>query len=237
MLSAYDDLIENNTRRTKILEEMAQRLYREWFVNFRFPGHEKVKMVDSELGKLPSAWNAQKVRDVIARLTAGQVYKETDVSVSGMVPVIDQSRDELLGFHCNAPDHLATVEEPIAIFGDHTCKMHLMLFPFSVGPNVVPFVSKANLPMAFVFFLVRNLVSTAEYKRHWTDLTNKTVIIPQSGLALEFTRLVTPMLHSIDNRIRMNLNLRRTRDLLLPKLVSGEVSVEQIETEAVAQTV
>ena len=51
--SAYDDLIENNTRRIKILEEMAQMIYREWFVNFRFPGHGQVKMVDSDLGSIP----------------------------------------------------------------------------------------------------------------------------------------------------------------------------------------
>ncbi len=58
ILSAYDDLIENNTRRIKILEQMAQMLYREWFVNFRFPGHEKVSMVESELGLIPEGWKA-----------------------------------------------------------------------------------------------------------------------------------------------------------------------------------
>ncbi|WP_375470152.1 restriction endonuclease subunit S [uncultured Nostoc sp.] len=56
ILSAYDDLIENNTRRIKILEEMAQTLYHEWFVKFRFPGHEHTKMVDSELGLIPEGW-------------------------------------------------------------------------------------------------------------------------------------------------------------------------------------
>jgi len=56
ILSAYDDLIENNTRRIKILEEMAQTIYKEWFINFRFPGHEKVKFVDSSLGKIPEGW-------------------------------------------------------------------------------------------------------------------------------------------------------------------------------------
>jgi type I restriction enzyme S subunit len=56
ILSAYDDLIENNTRRIKILEEMAQALYREWFVHFRFPGHEKVRMVDSAMGRIPKEW-------------------------------------------------------------------------------------------------------------------------------------------------------------------------------------
>ena len=61
ILSAYDDLIENNTRRIKILEEMAQALYREWFVNFRFPGHEKVQMVDSPLGMIPEGWEIKKL--------------------------------------------------------------------------------------------------------------------------------------------------------------------------------
>ena len=56
IFSAYDDLIENNNRRIQVLEEMAQRIYREWFVHFRFPGHENVKMVDSELGKIPEGW-------------------------------------------------------------------------------------------------------------------------------------------------------------------------------------
>jgi Restriction endonuclease S subunits len=59
VLSAYDDLVENNTRRIQILEEMAQALYREWFVNFRFPGHEKVRMEESELGPKPEGWEAK----------------------------------------------------------------------------------------------------------------------------------------------------------------------------------
>ena len=62
ILSAYDDLIENNQRRIKILEEMARSLYREWFVNFRFPGHEKVPLVDSPLGTIPKGWEVKENR-------------------------------------------------------------------------------------------------------------------------------------------------------------------------------
>jgi type I restriction enzyme S subunit len=65
ILSAYDDLIENNTRRIKILEEMAQALYREWFVEFRFPGHEKVKMEKSTLGKIPDGWIVANLSDLV----------------------------------------------------------------------------------------------------------------------------------------------------------------------------
>ena len=65
ILSAYDDLIENNQRRIKILEEMARSLYREWFVNFRFPGHEKVPLVDSPLGPIPKGWELQKPKTLL----------------------------------------------------------------------------------------------------------------------------------------------------------------------------
>ena len=64
ILSAYDDLIENNTRRIAILEAMAQAIYREWFVEFRFPGHKKVKLVDSPLGKIPEGWRWSKLKDI-----------------------------------------------------------------------------------------------------------------------------------------------------------------------------
>ena len=70
-LCTYDDFIENNTRRIKILEEMAQMLYREWFVNFRFPGHEEVRMGDSELGPIPAGWSVRRVKDVASFIGRG----------------------------------------------------------------------------------------------------------------------------------------------------------------------
>ncbi len=71
ILSAYDDLVENNTRRIAILEEMAQSLYREWFVHFRFPGHEKKRTVESTLGRIPEGWEVVKLGDMCA-ITMGQ---------------------------------------------------------------------------------------------------------------------------------------------------------------------
>ena len=86
ILSAYDDLIENNTRRIEILEEMARSLYHQWFVNFRFPGHEQVKMVDSELGLIPEGWEIKKVGDV-AKVISGYAFKSNDFQEKG-IPVI-----------------------------------------------------------------------------------------------------------------------------------------------------
>ncbi len=227
ILSAYDDLIENNTRRIAILEEMARRIYEEWFVRFRFPGHEDVEMVESELGFVPSAWLAMEVKNLVRRLPSGVVYRDSEVQMTGDVPVVDQSTSEFLGFHNDEPGHMATVNAPIVIFGDHTCKMQLMVTPFSVGPNTVPFVT-SGLPPHYVYALVRGLVSTHDYKRHWSDLIKKRVIVADEMLALKYSQTVAPMAAMIEKMRCANRNLRTTRDLLLPKLISGEIDVSAI---------
>ena len=85
ILSAYDDLIENNLRRIKILEEMAQNLYREWFVKFRFPGHQKTRLVDSPLGKIPAGWAVVTVKEIEKRVPSGKKYNQKTVSSTGIV--------------------------------------------------------------------------------------------------------------------------------------------------------
>lgn len=231
ILSAYDDLIENNNRRIKILEEMAQLIYTEWFVNFRFPGHENVKMVESELGLIPEGWEVKKVKDQIKRLKAGRQYTQNDVLREGLIPVIDQSTNLLLGYHNNSPDHTASTNTPIAIFGDHTCKLQLMLKPFSVGPNVIPFTSKTSLSITWLYYAVNYLVETREYKRHWTELSNKEIIIPPLEVVTTFNELITPFIHLADVLREQNLSLQTTRDLLLPKLISRELDVEDLDID------
>jgi type I restriction enzyme S subunit len=229
ILSAYDDLIGNNTRRIRILEEMAQAIYREWFVNFRFPGHEGVRMVESELGPVPEGWKIKKVKTLVNRLPAGQVYTLSEVSDEGLVPVIDQSRDEILGYHNNDADHKASLESPIIIFGDHTCKMQLFIEPFSVGPNVIPFISVDNIPLLYLYYIIHDLVETKEYKRHWIELTNKVVVIAPAKQAQLFSKIVEQYFEQLRLLKLKNANLRRTRDLLLPKLISGELDVSELD--------
>jgi type I restriction enzyme S subunit len=221
VLSAYDDLMENSQRRIRILEEMARALYREWFVEFRFPGGEKIGRVASPLDDIPKGWQVKMVNEILARRAAGTGYRETDVQTEGATPVIDQSTNELLGFHNNDPDHLASPEEPVAIFGDHTCKMRLLVEPFSVGPNVVPFTAVAELPTTYVFYAVHSLIQTQEYKRHWIPLNAKEVVVADDVTAQRFALLVQPMLVAQETLRKCIRNLRRTRDLLLPRLLSG----------------
>jgi len=114
--SAYEDLIENSQRRVRILETMALALYREWFVHFRFPGHEDVPRVSSVLGDVPKGWSVMSVKNILRRRTLGVVYREDDARHEGEVPVIDQSTNELLGFHDNEPDHAGLPVQPNSNF-------------------------------------------------------------------------------------------------------------------------
>ena len=229
VLSDYDELIENNQRRIRILEAMARALYREWFVHFRFPGHEIISRVASPLGDIPKGWEVKKVKDILARRAAGTVYRDADVKSEGATPVLDQSTNELLGFHDNEPDHLASPTTPMAIFGDHTCKMQLLIEPFSVGPNVVPFAAGMELPTAYVFYAVNSLVQTQEYKRHWIPLNAKEIVVADRVAAERFASLIQPMLVEQTTLRKAIRNLRRTRDLLLPRLLSGQIRFAETE--------
>ena len=229
LLGNYDDLIENNTRRIKILEEMSGTIYREWFIEFRFPGHENAKKVESELGLIPQGWEVKKVKQLVKRLKTGQIYTQTDVKDTGKVIVVDQSRADILGFHDKEPDHYSTPKNPIVTFGDHTCKMQLMITPFSLGPNVVPFIARDEMPINYLFFQVSNLVETREYKRHWTDLNNKEVVVADSQTRKQFSDVLIPTFQLIEVLNQKNRNLRQTRDLLLPKLISGELDVSDLD--------
>lgn len=171
------------------------------------------------------------VKDILARRAAGSVYRDADVKPEGDIPVIDQSTKELLGFHDNAPDHNASPALPIAIFGDHTCKMQLLIEPFSVGPNVVPFVASQEMPTAYVFYAVNSLVYTQEYKRHWIPLTAKEVVVADRVTAQQFASLIQPMLVAQETHRKAIQNLRRTRDLLLPRLLSGQISLPDVRVE------
>ncbi|MEO0452399.1 MAG: restriction endonuclease subunit S, partial [Pseudomonadota bacterium] len=222
VMTAFDDLIELNKQRVKTLEEMARVTFDEWFTYYRFPGGN---------GSKPTGWSESSVRPLILRIRAGCIYRKGDVLHDGAVPVIDQSTAEVLGFHDNQADHVATPTNPLVIFGDHTCKMQLMLSEFSVGPNTVVFKSATKHPLKFLYFLIQGLVETREYKRHWNDFMDKRITLPSLDVADQFDKFVSPIFMLLDQLKLQNANLRAQRDLLLPRLVSGQIDVS--ETNAI----
>ena len=227
ILSAYDDLIEVNKRRITLLEKMAEELYREWFVRMRFPGYQNTHFVKG----LPAEWDTKRIRDVVDRRKFGRIYRSTELADEGSVIVIDQSRSDYLGFCDGKAEHEASPDRPILLFGDHSCKMVFMTRPFSLAENVIPFTPKSDMPAYFLFHLIKDLAKTTEYKRHWTDLVNREVLIPQNDIQLKFSGLVKDNHVVRDELVKVNRVLTKTRDLLLPRLISGKLSVEDLDIQ------
>lgn len=222
-LEKYDLAIENNNKRIKILEQMAENLYEEWFVRFRFPKHEDVEFE----GGIPKGWKVCKVKELVKRLPFGNLYKANDVEKEGKVIVIDQSTDEYVGFHCDEPSHVASIDEPIALFGDHSCKYVLMIEPFSLSENVIPYIANKGIKTTYLFYALYGIVETTEYKRHWSEFVSKKILLAPADLQARFVDLVNKHLELIRKFKFQNRNLAKQRDLLLPRLMSGKLEVDR----------
>lgn len=222
IIYAYDNLIEINNQRIKLLEQTARELYKEWFVRMRFPDYKKTRFKKG----IPDKWGIEKVKSIVNRHKFGRTYRPEELIETGNVIVIDQSTKALLGYHNNEPDHKASSGKPMIIFGDHTCKMQLMVEDFSLAENVIPVSSKNNIPIYFLYYLIESLVETTEYKRHWNDLVTKPVLIPIDDLQKRYSDIVKPFFEQINILIKQNTELRKIRDRLLPRLISGKLQVK-----------
>jgi type I restriction enzyme, S subunit len=220
ILSAYDDLIENNTRRIAILEDMARRIYEEWFVRFRFPGHEGVRMVESEQGLVPVGWQSGLLGDVI-ELPYGKALKAENRS-DGTIPVYGSSG--VVGYHASS-----LVDGPGIVVGrkGNVGSVHWSDVPFY--PIDTVFYVRTTLPLHFVFFnlktqnFLNNDAAVPGLNRN--QAYSLPVLIPDEKLLTEFEEICNSTLGLARLLMRKNTNLRTTRDLLLPKLISGELDV------------
>ena len=231
ILSAYDDLIENNTRRIAILEEMARRLFEEWFVRFRFPGHEGVPMVESELGLVPQGWRIRLLGDEI-ELPYGKALKAENRS-AGEVPVYGSSG--VVGCHSTS-----LVPGPGIIVGrkGNVGSVHWCDVPFF--PIDTVFYVKTALPLHFVYFnlqqqnFLNNDAAVPGLNRNQAYALP--LLVPDTDVLNHFEELCGQLLGMARLLSRKNVNLRTTRDLLLPKLISGELDVSTLP-EPQAETV
>ena len=221
ILSAYDNLIQNYKKQIEALQTGTCELYKEWFVRFRFPGYQTTKFENG----IPEGWKIEKVKNCVNRLPFGQTYKKDELEPEGNVIVIDQSEDEYLGYHNNEPSHKASAENPIALFGDHSCKYKLMIKDFSLGENIIPYTSK-GVDLYYLYYSVYKIVQTEEYKRHWNLFVNKKVLISNNELQKSFRQKVIPIFKQIEILNKQITNLTQQRDLLLPRLMSGKLKVE-----------
>lgn len=256
-LSTYDDLIENNTRRIKILEQMAQMLYREWFVNFRFPDHEKVRMVESEVGQIPKGWEVSKLSSLVETQygytesaddsPVGPKYlRGMDINKSSYIqwdsvpycPIPPHeiwtyklSLGDIVVIRMADPGKVGIVEKEVeAVFASYLIRLNIRdkrlipyyLFHFLRSDRYQDYVSGAS-------------TGTTRKSASAGVITDINIVIPPPDLTGIFGESVGSMREMLNNLLDQNSNLRKTRDLLLPRLISGELGVEQIEIETANQ--
>ncbi|MCT4616499.1 MAG: restriction endonuclease subunit S [Marinifilaceae bacterium] len=277
ILGKLDEKIELNRKMNETLEQMAQALFKSWFVDFdpvldkalkvgnEIPEPlkaraelrkaqleasssatsyielaesvaEPVEVPDSfeysqELEKwIPKGWEVKSVGDLIIRLKQKSKYTKNNVLKNGDVTVYDQSSALILGYHNELPDISSSKQQPSFIFGDHTCITKLLIKPFSVGPNVIPLKSN-NRNAYWTYFAIKDKQPFQEYRRHWMELKVKKVLTPENDICESFGGIVMDFYAKLVENEAQTQTLTQLRDSLLPKLISGELSVKELELE------
>jgi type I restriction enzyme, S subunit len=252
ILSAYDDLIENNTRRISILEEMAQSLYREWFVQFRFPGHEKKKMIESTLGMIPERWEVVKFIK-IAELSRDNINPgkfEFEKFAHYSLPAFDEGCMPVNEYGQSIKSNKFLVHEGSVLLSKLNPRIPRVWLPMlSLSERAIAstefmvFVPKRPYTREMLYCCCQSTefmdrfagrsggTSTSHQRVKPEDLLNLPIVLPESSIVDAFTEITSPMFKIIHNLRLKIVNLRLTRDLLLPRLISGEIDVEGLEIE------
>ena len=223
ILSAYDKVIENNQKQIKLLEEAAQRLYKEWFLDLRFPGHENVAIIDG----VPEGWKKELIGDLIGKISRSKQVKTAEYLQEGAIPIIDQSRDFIAGY-TEDPETIIDMGCPIIVFGDHTRILKYIQFPFAKGADGTQLIvsNNENMPQSLLYYsLIAVDLSNYHYARHFKYLKAESILVPSKEIAEEFDRYVSPMLLQMQQLRNMADKAAEARNRLLPKLMSGKIEV------------
>lgn len=248
ILGAYDDLIENNTRRIEILEEMARRLYEEWFVQFRFPGYEGVEFKESELGLIPDGWK------VVALETAVEINPKTKVERDGekvFVPMgaLSETGMVISGWEIKSGNSGAKFQNGDTLVARispclENGKTGFVDFlpatqPTACGSTEFIVLRSRSLCPEMVYCLSRSdrfrevamksmSGATGRQRVRVESLVGYPIAQPESELVAKYHAFAQPCFKEIRVLANKNANLRQQRDLLLPKLISGEIDVSDI---------
>ena len=223
ILSAYDHLIENNTRRIRLLEQMAENLYKEWFVRFRFPGHENVEMVNG----LPKGWKVEKLGGY-ANISTGKCNRE-DAEEDGIYPLFDRSQE------IKKSSKWIKDCEAIIVPGEGTSfipryykgKFNLHQRCYCIEPIIkdTGFYLFYSIMLNRKYFLSVATGATVPSLRQ-NNFTKMKLIIAELELVKKYNKVADTIALQIDKLKEQNQFLIRQRDLLLPRLMSGKLEVK-----------
>jgi type I restriction enzyme S subunit len=249
ILSAYDELIENSQRRIKILEAMARALYREWFVHFRYPGHESVPRVPSPLGEIPQGWEVKRVGGVFRTVLGGTPSRtRAEFWEGGTVPWINSGKvndlriteaSELitsLALEKSAAKLMPVGTTVLAITGATLGQVSYLEIETSANQSVVGIVDPTELRSEWLYLtvceridgIIKHASGGAQQHINKEIVNDIQICLPPDSLAKNFQLVVAPMFREVATLFFQTQNLRRTRDLLLPRLLSGQIDVEAL---------
>ncbi|MDP3296701.1 MAG: restriction endonuclease subunit S [Thermodesulfovibrionia bacterium] len=230
---------------------MAQAIYREWFVNFRFPGHEKVKMVKSELGMIPEGWEVKRISD-FGEVVTGKTpsKKKPEYYNDNYMPFIKtpDMHDNMFVLQtgeCLSQEG-AFSQKNKTLPSDSICVscigtvgiVSIISHPSQTNQQINSIVLKNKNKREFLYFTLKDLRETIKkYGSTGATMTNLNkgkfenlkIICPDESIINSYHDKVRAMFDNIRTLLMKNNNLRKTRDLLLPKLISGEIDVERMD--------
>lgn len=241
ILSAYDDLIENNRKQIKLLEEAAQRLYTEWFVDLRFPGYEHTKIVDG----VPEGWGIFRFSDKVKIMSGGTPKTDNSNYYGGEIPFYTpkDSGGAFFAFQTetniteegldNCNSHLYPENTIIITARGTVGKTTLLAVPMAMNQSCYALKSdEINAPYYLFFALNQEIIAlrTMSNGGVFNTIVVKTfdrihIRIPPDNLIQRFENMVTPVMELIKAKTKENFALSEARDRLLPELMSGEVEV------------
>ncbi len=247
VLSAFDELIEINDRRIELLEDLARSLYREWFVRFRFPGHEEVAFVDSELGSMPEGWRARPASEVFLvnpRLRSDQqsfpkvAMADVDERYSHVLPSTTVKRPS--GSRFEHDDVLMARITPCLENGKTALVKFLEPNDVAVGSTEFVVIRGRKVGPAFVYCAARsdhlrkhavNSMSGASGRQRIASncFDTLSLVEPEASIADRFEAAASPMLEEVFARRVQSRALAATRDLLLPRLVTGRLDISAVD--------
>jgi type I restriction enzyme, S subunit len=228
ILSNYDDLIENNLKRIKLVEERAKLTYEEWFLRFRIDG--KKLEIDSDSG-LPFGWELVKVGSLLQHVNATVKIKSSEILESGKNPVVDQSTDFIAGY-TNESNINQFKDNSFIVFGDHTRILKFVNFSFARGADGTQILISNNSRMPQTLFyhsLVAVDLSNYHYARHFKFLKEEKVIVPEEDIASKYNIVCISIFDQIKNLRNQNQLLKETRDILLPRLMTGMINTDELD--------
>lgn len=241
ILSAYDDLIENNQKQIKLLEEAAQRLYKEWFVDLRFPGHENTKIVDG----VPEGWSVYPFSSKVDIMSGGTPKTSIPDYYNGKIPFYTPKDSDGAFFayktqinitegglkNCNS--RLYPPKTVIITARGTVGKTTILAVPMAMNQSCYALKMKENDAPYYLFFALNNEIKALQTMANggvFNTIIGKTfdsinIQIPKDPLIYGFEKTVRPFMEQIKNKLQANSKLVEARDRLLPKLMSGEVKV------------